>query len=112
MAEVPHERALVDRLKGKPFVLLGVNGDHSLTMAKEAVAAKGMNWRSWQNRSLKTGSITQVYEVHGFPAYFLIDKKGIIRANQVGAPADPKEREKKREELEDKIYSLIRDEEP
>jgi hypothetical protein len=27
MALVPHERALVTRLKGKPFVLIGVNGD-------------------------------------------------------------------------------------
>ena len=49
MAMVPHERELVARLEGKPFVLLGVNSDESKDRekAKEATDAKRMTWPSW-----------------------------------------------------------------
>src|SRR5207342_1906767 len=50
MAMVPHERALVQRMKGKRFALLGINGDQNLESAKHAIQTAGITWPSWQNR--------------------------------------------------------------
>src|SRR5262245_40319291 len=36
MAMVPHERSLVREMKDRPFVLLGVSGDHNLEDLKAA----------------------------------------------------------------------------
>ena len=40
MREIPLERALAERLKGKPFALLGVNCDEDKTAAKKAAPKK------------------------------------------------------------------------
>jgi hypothetical protein len=47
MAMVPHEKELVQRLKDKPFALLGVNADGDRDEVKKAVEKKGITWRSW-----------------------------------------------------------------
>ena len=47
MAMVPQERALVKRLEGKPFVLLGFNGDDERATASKVAKSEGMSWRSW-----------------------------------------------------------------
>jgi len=91
MALVPHERALVKRLKGKPFVLLGVNADSNVNDALEAVESKKMTWRSWRDRLAVKGPISRRYEVHMFPALYLIDRKGVIRASYVERPINPEE---------------------
>ncbi len=91
MALVPHERALVKRLQGKPFVLLGVNADYDLNNALDAVEGKKMTWRSWQNRSAAKGPITRRYGAEMLPAMYLIDRKGIIREAYVDRPINPEE---------------------
>jgi thiol-disulfide isomerase/thioredoxin len=48
LAEVPHERALVEKFKDRPFVLLGVNGDQSVKSARETAAEYRMSWRSFR----------------------------------------------------------------
>src|SRR3981081_1367828 len=47
MALVPQERSLVDRLKGRPFALVGVNGDADKDAAKRVIEKEGMTWRSF-----------------------------------------------------------------
>ena len=47
MAMVPHERTMVKRFEGKPFALLGINGDQDRDTAKRAVREHQINWRSW-----------------------------------------------------------------
>ncbi len=84
MAMVPHERSLVERLKDKPFVLLGVNGDQTLAQARDAITEHRINWRSWVNTSGKDGPITSQFNVRGFPSIFLIDAQGRLRYSHVG----------------------------
>ena len=47
MAVVPHEREIVEKLKDRPFALIGVNGDEELPNARAAVARAKISWRSF-----------------------------------------------------------------
>ncbi len=47
MGMVPAEKELVERMKGRPFVMIGVNGDDDRQKAKAVAAKHGINWRSF-----------------------------------------------------------------
>jgi len=79
MAMVPHERSMVKRFEGKPFVLLGVNGDQDRDAAKRAVRERQINWRSWWDPSAKKEPISKSWNVHVWPTVYVIDHNGIIR---------------------------------
>jgi thiol-disulfide isomerase/thioredoxin len=75
---IPDEKALVKRMEGKPFVLLGVNNDQDRDKAKALVAKEGMSWRSWYD--LGTGGpIADRWVVEGWPTVFVLDHKGVVR---------------------------------
>jgi thiol-disulfide isomerase/thioredoxin len=82
MGLVPHERTMVERLKGKPFVLLGIDGDMDREQAKKAVTRERMTWRSWWNGG-PTGQITTEYNVEGWPTVYVLDENGVIRHKQL-----------------------------
>jgi thiol-disulfide isomerase/thioredoxin len=85
----PHERALVSRLKDRPFVLLGVSGDHSREDILRAQEAGEVTWRSWWDGEFPTGQsrrITTTYKIRAWPTIFLIDHKGFVRHSAVGVP--------------------------
>jgi hypothetical protein len=73
-----HERSLVEKMQGKPFVLLGVNTDEDREEIKQVIEEKRLGWRSWWDGSTD-GPISQKWEIKSFPTIFLIDQKGIIR---------------------------------
>jgi RNA polymerase sigma factor (sigma-70 family) len=78
MRQVPHERELVERLKGKPFALLGVNCREDKSSAIKTMKAERMTWPNWIEGD-GDGPIVSRYHVRGFPTVFVIDKSGIIR---------------------------------
>lgn len=78
MAAVPRERALVERLVGRRFVLLGVNSDEDRGHAKEVVRKERKTWRSWWD-GIPAGPIATRWGVRGWPMLYLIDGKGVIR---------------------------------
>jgi thiol-disulfide isomerase/thioredoxin len=78
MALVPHERELVKRLAGKPFILVGVNGDEERDKARQAEKREKMTWRSWWDGG-KEGATANRWNVRGWPAIYVIDRQGIIR---------------------------------
>ncbi len=82
MGLVPHHRALVKRLKGKPFVLLGVNGDDDRDQAAKAMAAEGMTWPSIWNGG-QTGGVVAKFGVRSWPTLYLIDAEGVIRYRNI-----------------------------
>ena len=79
MAMVPDERAMVKRFEGKPFALLGINGDLDRDTAKRAVREQQINWRSWSDAGAKNDRISKTWNVHGWPTGYVIDHNGIIR---------------------------------
>ncbi len=75
---VPREKALVERMKGRPFVLIGVNGDNNREQAKTFSAREGINWRSFWPGGSKQG-IPLEWGVSVWPTVYVIDADGVIR---------------------------------
>ena len=84
----PHERSLVKRLEGKPFVLIGVNSDQDRAELKKVMDKEKITWRSFWNGGSTKGRISTRWEVRGWPTLYLIDAKGVIRQKHVGSPGD------------------------
>jgi hypothetical protein len=84
MAMVPHERSLVKKMEGKPFVLLGVDLDNQKSDELAAEKDKKITWRSWFDG--KEGPIAKEWQVHGIPALYLLDSQGVIRYKWLGNP--------------------------
>jgi peroxiredoxin len=78
MNQVPFERKLMERMKGKPFVLLGVNADPKKDGLEKAMKDAGIEWRSWFDGS-PPGPIASRWDIRGFPQTFVIDADGVIR---------------------------------
>jgi len=80
MAAVPHERNLVARLKGREFVLIGVNGDEDRDKAKQVTAKEKMTWRSfWNGPKHGDGPLSRAWVVRGWPTIYVLDGLGVIR---------------------------------
>lgn len=77
MAAVPHEKEIVERFKGRPFVLIGVNGDSTLAEANKAVAQNTIPWRSFWNR--QDDYISKAWNIEGWPTIYVIDHEGVIQ---------------------------------
>jgi thiol-disulfide isomerase/thioredoxin len=78
MEQVPREKALVEGMKGRPFVLIGVNGDNDREKAKAVSAREGVNWRSFWPGGAKRG-IPLEWGVSSWPTVYVIDANGVIR---------------------------------
>lgn len=75
---MPHEKALDERRKGRPFVLIGVNGDNDREKAKTVAAKEGVNWRSFWPGGAKRG-IPLEWGISSWPPVYVIDANGVIR---------------------------------
>jgi thiol-disulfide isomerase/thioredoxin len=95
VAMIPHERELVERHRGKPFVLIGVNNDENYDAARKIIAAERMTWPI-----CKTGGtrdpINERWNVQSWPTVYVIDVNGIVRYTGVRGPT-----------LENAIESLL-----
>ena len=77
---LPHEKELVERLKNKPFALLGINTDPDLAAFKERCKKENVSWRnSFQGST--DGPLCRAWGVNGFPTIYVLDAKGVIRFN-------------------------------
>lgn len=67
-------------MAGKPFVLLGVNSDKDIEVARKYVKEKDINWRSfWSGEDGTRGPIPVKWDISTWPSSFVIDAKGMIR---------------------------------
>jgi thiol-disulfide isomerase/thioredoxin len=80
MREVPRERELVEKFKGKPFAMLGVNCNEAKDAALKAIQAEKMTWPHWHDEKDEESSIQSRYHIRSYPTIMVIDAKGIIRA--------------------------------
>ena len=78
MGLVPHEKALVEKLKARPFALVGVNGDEDRERVKTISAKDGITWRSFWTGGPRQGIPIQ-WGVSGWPTIYVIDVNGLIR---------------------------------
>ena len=99
MDMVPHERALAERYAGKPFTIVGVNGDilpsefkvtgpdgkviDHTNRVKAAIAKNKITWRSFRNGQFGIGAD---WNVRSWPTIYLLDHQGIIRGKWKGDP--------------------------
>lgn len=87
MKLVPHERELVEKLKGRPFALVGVNGDKiDEEFNRKVIAKNAITWRSFQNIRPNEKEISNEWNVPAWPTIFLIDHTGTIRRRWIDAP--------------------------
>jgi peroxiredoxin len=84
-AMYPHERALVERMKKKPFVALSVNTDQERETLEKSIRKGEITWRCWWDE--KVGPISTAWRIEGFPAVFVLDAKGIIRFKRLQGEA-------------------------
>lgn len=78
---IPHEKAMVKRLEGKPFVLLGVSADSSRTTLKEFLDTHEMTWPNIFDG--RPGPLSEAWQIEYFPSIFVLDRKGVIRYKDV-----------------------------
>lgn len=81
-AMFPHEIKLVDEMKGRPFVLLGVNGDNTPEQGLAVSEKAKLNFRSFHGG--RDGPIVSQYGLEGWPTTFVIDATGVVRHVAVG----------------------------
>ncbi len=87
MKLIPHEQALASRLEGKPFAIVGVNGDTDDEVIMDAVATHKITWRSFRNRRAGKTKISDKWDLLSWPTLYLIDHEGVIREKWIGSPA-------------------------
>ena len=87
------ERSLLERMRGRPFVLLGVNGDGDRIKLQERMKVEHITARSWWDGggSANTpGPIARRFNIHGWPTLYLLDHRGVIRHKFPGTPSTPR----------------------
>ena len=73
---MPHLKELVERHKDDPFVLLGVNYNDKEDAYREGMDKFGVSWTcAYQGGD---SFISKLFEVRGYPTYFLIGPDGEI----------------------------------
>jgi hypothetical protein len=97
---IPHERSLVQKLEGKPFVLIGVNSDREKETIENGLKEHKVTWRSFQNKREGKSDIAQDFFVKGWPTLYLIDHKGVIRKKWIGSPDTAEEKKAFDDEVE------------
>ena len=92
---LPHEKALVERLKDKPFALIGINSDGDAAAVRKLLAEQGITWRNAIDVSTE-GPWARAWTVSGWPTIYVLDHKGVIRFRDV-----------RDEELETAVNALL-----
>lgn len=85
-AMIPHERKLVEKLKGKPFELISVSADEKKDTLVKFLEKEQMPWKHWW--AGEESDVLKTFRVKAFPTLYLIDAKGVIRKKWIGSPGD------------------------
>jgi thiol-disulfide isomerase/thioredoxin len=84
--EYDFQRGLVERLRDRPFALLGINCDEDREVVKRVVQRQRLNWRSWFDGGGAGRRIQQRWQIEAFPTVYVLDHKGVIRHKGVRGP--------------------------
>jgi hypothetical protein len=75
-------------MEGKPFAIIGVNGDNQFQQVKEATSKGRIPWPSIRNERAGRASVSDEWNLLRWPTTYLIDSKGVIREKWIGASPD------------------------
>ncbi len=78
MREVPHEREMAERNKGKPFALLGIDCDSDVAASLKVMKDQGITWPNWNDGDPGEGPITKAYHVRGYPKRPLSSTRAVL----------------------------------
>lgn len=81
-----HERSLVQRHQGRPFVFVAINSDADRNEVKQILAQQGLICRCVWDGGGPEGPIATRYGVERWPSIFVLDGKGVIRYANVQGP--------------------------
>ena len=98
-AMIPHERAMVEKFKSKPFALISVSADDEKKELEEFIAKEPMPWTHWWEGP--DASFIKQWNVRFFPTIYVIDAKGVIRHKGIRG-----------EELEKAVEKLLSETKP
>jgi hypothetical protein len=76
---IPDEKALVQRMKDRPFALIGINSDGEREAVKKRLEKNGITWRSAIDGSTN-GPIDSEWNVDHWPTTYVLDEEGVIHA--------------------------------
>jgi thiol-disulfide isomerase/thioredoxin len=93
---IPHERSMVERLKGTPFALVSISGDEKRETLQKFLEKESMPWTQWWNG--QEGGVLEDWEVRYFPTIYVLDAKGVIRHKDLRG-----------EKLEEAVRELLKD---
>jgi thiol-disulfide isomerase/thioredoxin len=83
-AMIPHSKKMVEKLKGKPFVLVGVSADAKKETLTAFMEKNDMPWTHWWNGA--QGGVLSELGITAFPTIYLVDHTGVIRNKWIGSP--------------------------
>ncbi len=92
---IPHEKEMVERLKDKPFALIGINSDGDRSVVNKILKEQGITWRNAVDGST-SGPLARKWGVQGWPTIYVLDRKGVIRFKDLRG-----------KELEDAVNKLL-----
>src|SRR4051812_18491157 len=82
----PHERSLVEKMKDKPFVLLGINSDPKEHIKKRMEEEK-IVWPFFFDGGSTHGPIATAWGIRYWPTIYVLDHKGVVRYKDVRGEA-------------------------
>ena len=75
----PHERSLVEDMRGEKFTLLGVNSDNTPARLRAVVKREKLTWPILFDNGGTDGPVATKWGVRGWPTIYVLDAKGVIR---------------------------------
>jgi thiol-disulfide isomerase/thioredoxin len=90
VAQLPQLKKLRQKLRGKPFELIGVNSDKDRDALARFLTANHVDWPNVIDGGMD-GPAAKAWRIDSWPANFLVDSGGVIRARDL--PADALEKQ-------------------
>jgi thiol-disulfide isomerase/thioredoxin len=80
-AMIPHQREMVNRLKGKPFELLSISCDEEKEALVDFLKKNDMSWKHWWVG--RRGEFSKSLNINVYPTIYVLDGKGVIRFKNI-----------------------------
>ena len=89
IAELPRVQAAFDRFHAQGFEVIGISCDSDRKRLEDYVKQRGIPWPQYfDGKQQEENRFTVAFGVDGLPHMFLVDKKGILRFDNVRARGD------------------------